>query len=233
MQSTRYIVFVLLFSCMDIYACSLEADKFSLCMDCESGNFNISNPFFAPIASSVLITATPSSVIENKLSTGTALGTIGVIGWTSGKFLEIIGLVKLLQNGEGPEVLITGIILDLGCPILSCAGESVVMRGISYDDIETGNNDKLELKDVGWGFYGKSFFFLGAAIGINFIAYSTQLPAFTILGNITGGVGEVFRGIAAIAPLARIFRVKRNLKIHTQTTMTIRGKPGFRVSILF
>ncbi len=143
-----------------------------------------------------------SADIPQVVKTGKGLAATGMLLWTTGKILEIIGIVQLI-NGDGSSdglgLLIPGLVLDLFGPIPSCVGEAKVKKAVGQND-DRGLDSHF---NKGGKVYGISLIFLGIGVAVNMIP-----GAGPIISSITGGIGEVMRGVSAIGPLSRINRYK-------------------------
>jgi hypothetical protein len=166
------------------------------------------------------------------VATGKYFGAIGTVCWVTGNILEIVGIIKLTNGNNGENLLTSGIILDLFSPIVSCIGESIVINTLRSPEVSFVENS-FELKPKGWGYYGKSFLFLGIGALTGLAASSSQNPVLITIASIAGGVSNVLRGAAAIAPLVRTGKVSMMISLQTRPIINQKGVMGLALSCNF
>jgi hypothetical protein len=150
----------------------------------------------------------------------------------AGSALEIAAIRKLINGGNGDNLLTTGILLDLFSPIVSCIGETMVINTLRTPEVSFMENS-FDLKAKGWGYYGKSYLFLGLGVIAGLTASSSHNAFLSTVASIAGGVSNVLRGVAAIAPLVRTGKVSMMISLQTRPIINQKDAMGLALNCNF
>ncbi len=212
----------------------------------DAQNYSLADNFSAPLlimtmgASSSQTTTTIgiessgiSPELQKTINGGKTLGTLGTIFWGSGKLMQVVGLSMLMHYDDaGLSWLLTGTALDLFGPISSCIGEASVMSAMRREGVRLQGN-YFQIRPKGWGYYGTSWAFTGIGIIANLLGVSSGIQPLALVGSIAGVVGEVYRGISAIAPLVRVNRASSRIHIQARPILDSEGRTGMALSCSF